>query len=317
MNNNGNQAKPIDSRIVLFNVFVQLVAIIGIAIIIKYFLIDTTAIHSSQMAPTLEQGDQVVYFRGISMPPLGWVLKPGPDMPVIFNRPSAHELPGCLRIRAIPGDSIRIKQAAFINMHHPKMSVQAEIEDESLLPKEYSPRDEMAPFSMPIQGQTYPFDSLSQRDFFFAVSMMQQENPDKKYQVKANLYVGDALMKDYLIPDFSMYHGTISAIPDSLILNWFFWDRLREYLVYRFDGKNVSILFQVFEDENQIFAYTVRKNFVFLLADNWATGYDSRYFGPVCVDRIKGAVFGVLWSFGPDEKGKNGLRTNRILRIVF
>jgi hypothetical protein len=317
MNSSAIQSKPVDSRIVLFNVFIQIVAILGIAVFVKLFLIDTTAVRSKHMSPTIEAGDHIVYFRGISRPPLNWLIKPGPGMPVVFSQVVPRDMYGCLRIRAIPGDSIRIENGAFINMHHPKLSVQPEIPEESILPGDYSPRDEMDPFSMPEPGWIYSFDSLSQRDFFFAVSMLKQENPDRNFEIKANLYIDNALMKDYTIPDFSMYHGSISAIPDSLKANWFFWDRLREYLYNRLEGKSVVLFFQVFDGERQIFDYQVRKIFVFLIGDNWTAAYDSRYFGPVCVDRIKGVVFGVLWSFGPDEKSRNSIRTNRILRIIF
>jgi signal peptidase I len=50
---------------------------------------------------------------------------------------------------------------------------------------------------------------------------------------------------------------------------------------------------------------------VFLVGDHRDHSADSRVFGPVPVDRIKGRAWMALFSWGP-----NGLRTNRIAHLV-
>jgi signal peptidase I len=308
---------PVDSRVVIFRVVRQMGIIVGAILIIKWLFIDTTIMLGNQMAPTLQKGDRVVFFRGIIMPPLGWISRPGLHMPVVVNEPFSRNKLTCLRIAAGPGDSALIANGTFVNMHHPKNSRASELPPESVLPPEYSPRDDMAPFRIPIPGETRVFDSLTQRDFFFVASMLAQEHPDIRYRVKPNLYIDDSLSSGYLIPDFSLYRGSLDSVPDSLMFNWFFWDRMREYLLNHFENRQVSIYFSLFDGDRQVFDYTVKTRFFFMLADNWSNGLDSRFYGPVAKSRIQGAVFGVLWSFGVDEKGRRAFRPARMGRIVF
>jgi signal peptidase I len=56
---------------------------------------------------------------------------------------------------------------------------------------------------------------------------------------------------------------------------------------------------------------TVPPGQVFLMGDNRDRSRDSRYYGPLPVEKIKGRVFGILWSAGP-----HGIRWDRVLAAI-
>jgi len=108
----------------------------------------------------------------------------------------------------------------------------------------------------------------------------------------------------------------VDAIPDDLKNDWFFWYRLKSYLDQTNSEHSIRLSFSVMLGNSSISKYTVKKSYVFLLADNWSTGLDSRYFGPVQSANISGRAFLVLWSHGENTTGKTHLRINRFGRIV-
>jgi hypothetical protein len=71
----------------------------------------------------------------------------------------------------------------------------------------------------------------------------------------------------------------------------------------------------LFKGAEKVTHYRVKKSFIFLLADDWRKGFDSRYFGPVPVSSIKGRPVCVLWSWAHGEGG-GFLRINRTMKIV-
>jgi hypothetical protein len=186
----------------------------------------------------------------------------------------------------------------------------------SVLPPEYSPRDNLSPLRIPRPGEVVDLDTVSQRDLFFYASMIAQENPDKECRIGAELRIDDSLSNDYIIPDFPLYSGPFSSVPDSLRMDWFFWNRLRDYLGRILTDKPVTLHFKVLLDGVPVTDYTVGKPFAFLLAEVWSAGYDSRYFGPVALSEMRGIPVAVLWSFGVGAEENRELRGKRIGRIV-
>ena len=62
--------------------------------------------------------------------------------------------------------------------------------------------------------------------------------------------------------------------------------------------------------------YTFKLDYYWMMGDNRHNSADSRYWGFVPEDHIVGKPIFVWWSSDPDRKGFNGIRWNRIGKIV-
>ena len=172
------------------------------------------------------------------------------------------------------------------------------------------------PFRIPAPGDSLNFEDLSIRDFFFFYSIVKQENKNAQIGVKTNLLIDDSISNDYIINGFSLYKGSIDSLPDQYRDDWFFWTRLEAYLKSYLEDRSVSLSFSLYINGTETNQYKVRKTYVFLLADNWGKGLDSRYFGPVKSSNIVGRAFFVLWSYGKTNDKSPLFKFKRFGRII-
>ncbi len=306
----------VDVRIVIYRSLKQFAVIIVIGFIIKYALCDTVLINTDQMEPVILKGDRVILSRAPLVAPFKWLKGFQYNDPVVFSYPQYKGKNGCLRIAGFPGDTVAVEQGSLTITNRPELTFFTKHEEEETLPAVYSPRDNMGMYRIPQIGDTIDFDSLPIRDLIFSYSIIQQENPKNRYMFKSTLLIDDSITNDYIIEDFPLYSGKFSAIPDSLYGNWFFWDRLEAFLIAGHAEQRVLLSFSLFEEQAIVDRYIIKKRFFFLLSDEWCKGYDSRYFGPVAANHIKGRVAGILWSFSPEPSGIRGLRSRRIFKII-
>lgn len=303
-----------DSRIILYRSVKQIILIVLIAIILKVFFIDTTRIDGNQMSPTLVKGDQVLIFRLPYIPVLRNIFPFSIAKPVIFNYPFEKDKLTCLRIAAESSNTISIDSGKVINSRSKNFSYPTVGRDGILVPPNFGPRDFFAPYTIPRKGDHLHIDTLPLRDFFFAAAIIRQENPKSKIELKPELYIDDSLRNDYLISNFSLYSGTIDTLPQKFQFDWFFWDRLSQFLNASMEDRLATFKFSLYENGKRVGIYKVRKNYTFLLADNWNNGLDSRYIGPVQRSAILGNVTMVLWSYSTDTE--KHFKTNRLGRII-
>ncbi|MBD3242869.1 MAG: hypothetical protein GF331_19915 [Chitinivibrionales bacterium] len=298
MSNTEKTHAPVDAPLAVYRLLKQFVLVLLVGVLIKWLFFGTMVIRTDHMAPALHAGDRVLLWRGVARPVLKHFFQPRAGAVVVFDFPHRGSARGCLRVAAGPGDTVAISRGRFVSI--PDSAVPAPLPQDSVLPPEYSPRDFTAPFRLPRPGDTYQLDSLTQRDFIFAASMRAQEYPGRTHDVQPTLFIDGIPSNEYIIENFLLYEGAFDSIPDSLDYDWFFWDRLRDNLRYSLENREVRLEFALMENGKKVEAYRVRKRFYFLLADNWVSGFDSRYFGPVSAARLRGSVPLTLWS----RKGK-------------
>jgi signal peptidase I len=311
-----NTSAPIDTRILLYRIarFAAFVALC--AFVVKFFFFDTVLIHTDQMTPTLMDGDRVIIFKTFHSWPLSELFMPLRKSPVIFSNPQQNGRPSCLRVAALSGDSLVISSGKCIILNKRLMAFSTKASYEELLPPTYAPRDSMPLFRLPKKGASVFLDSLSLRDFFFFASLIRQENPKDLFSIKPSLFLDGTNADSLYLKDFYLYKGRLDSVPAKFQYDWFFWDRMRDYLSYSYKNKEVSLAFSLLQNDARIYNYELRNSCIFLIADDWQKGFDSRYFGPVLVSSVKGRVFCVLWSFGKDVVNKSYFRINRLFKII-
>ncbi len=311
-----HQKSPVDLRIVVYR-FVKQIAVLALCgLAVKLTLLDTVAIRTDQMMPTLGDGDRALFSRTAYAAPLSWFARSRRHAPVVFRHPQDGDGMGCLRIAGLPGDIVSISNGSLSVLNEPLVPHLGKDDSTETLPADYSPRDWLDPFYLPKPGDTFRLDTLALRDFIFLWAVIRQENPSAKYALQPWLHIDDSLFNDYFITEFSLYQGPFSAIPDELANRWFFWNRLQQYLADAMPEKEVRLTFSVLRGGSAVTSYRVRRPYYFLVADNWRDGFDSRYFGPIARPLIKGTVVCILWSIDPERGILSGIRGERTCRMV-
>ena len=308
---------PADARTILYHIVKRSLVILALALAVKYAGCDTSAVKSDRMAPTVQNGDRILFSRPSSAYPFKLVMRYKRNDPVVFVQPGHRGSLGCLRIAGLPGDSVRVEDAMLLasGTGEGAYSLAGNIPADEILPADYSPRDNMPPFRVPAPGDTIAVQSLDMRDFVYLYAMAKQENPNGSITLEPILTVGDSVRNDYLIRDFYAYTGRFGNIPDTARSNWFFWDRLQQYIAQIEDSTPVDISFILRNKGMPVDRYVIRDRFYFLMGDHWIDSYDSRYFGPVSADLMRGRLRAILWSFDPARQGFDAIRWRRIARL--
>lgn len=268
------------------------------------------------MTPTVLSGDRLLVFRTPYLPVFNKIIKPGYKKPVLFRMSSDKNSIGCLRVAAKSTDTVSIDSGMFFNTNNPALTFPFKEKNDQILPEQYSPRDYFRPFRVPSPGDTLQLDSVSIRDFLFYVSVIRQENQEQSIGIKPSVFMDDSLCSNYSVSGFSLYNGPIDSVPGDLKNDWFFWVRLEHFLKQANPEKPVSLSFAMKLDGVPVHQYIVKDYYTFLLADNWSSGLDSRYFGPVRSSDVIGRVFSVLWSYRKDPGKKGYIRLNRLGKII-
>jgi signal peptidase I len=315
--NDSVNSNPVDGRVLAYRSLRLILIIAIIGVILKASCMDTILVHTDQMNPTLRRGDRTLVLRTAYRAPGAWFFSPTRGAPVLFDAAFAGAGRGVLRIAGMPGDTVRISRGAL----DARTGAQTHASrgrkplDVATLPPSYSPRDSLAPYRVPMRGDSFVLEELPIRDLMYLFAIMNQEYPDRHYELEPLFLNEDSVLQRFVIDGFSLYSGPADSIPAALRRDWFFWDRLRAFLADG-DSARVSLSLLVNENDAPLLHYTTRHDAYFLLADNWVTGMDSRYFGPVSENNLQGRVASILWSFQTDSSGRARLRGDRIVKLV-
>jgi signal peptidase I len=312
----GNSAAPIDGRIIAYRIVKFTVLVLLCAAAVKLFVLDTVLVRTDQMEPAIQGGDRVLVFKLLRVWPLSEFLLPFRASPVVFANPALEGKPSVLRVAAVSGDSAVIRHGSCLILNKRASARSSLAAGEEPLPPEYSPRDSMPLYVLPAKGTSVTLASLPLRDFFFAATLIRQENPGERFAVRPSVFVNGTPVDTLRTNDFSLYKGRIDSVPAQYEFDWFFWDRMRDYLSHSQTGKDVALTFSLIRSGSRLYGYTFTKSCIFLLADDWQKGFDSRYFGPVVASSVKGRAVCVLWSFAPSGSSGAHQNANRFFRII-
>lgn len=311
-----NQSTPFHSRAFYFNSLKRILIIVIAGLFIKFCIIDIRRIDGHQMSPTTIKGDRFAVLRISSLPLVRSLIKPRRLEPVLFKMPFEPGKEGYLRIAGIWADTVSIDSGIFFNSRLKSDYFKDSRTSTEIIPSDYSPRDFFAPFRVPASGDTLYLETDNLRDLFFAISVIRQENPALSFSLNTKLLLDDSVANDYFINGFSIYEGLLDSIPVHNRFDWFFWTRLKEYLSMIHYNQNVNLKFTFCIDGEEVSRYVVKGSYVFLLADNWKNGLDSRFFGPLKTTSVIGKPFMILWSYNGDPENSDKFKINRIGRII-
>ncbi|KMQ50893.1 hypothetical protein CHISP_2244 [Chitinispirillum alkaliphilum] len=304
---------PCDIRIYLYKGLKQFAVIFAIGLTIKTFFLDSVVIEGNQMSPTLDRGDRVIYFKTPHILPGSLSQIPERGTPVLYRSPQDN-VKNLLRVSSRSGERVHTQSGVFYIGDNP--FTYSSNQSETIVPSRYSPRDFMEPYTVPSPGDTIHLHSLSIRDFFFAFSVLQQERPQEEFELGVNVFESETVVDEFIIENFSLYSGPISSVPEDLRHDWFFWERLGNHLEDSSPGQ-FELGFRVYDSESEaIDQFTVDNEYVFLIADNWQQGLDSRYFGPVNGKALKGRAFAILWASRYDTEGNRKLIKSRFGKLI-
>lgn len=307
---------PVDGRLLLYRFIKWLVIVLTAAFICKFFLFDSIVISSSQMSPTILAGDRVLLLKTGTLPVLRNILPPLRKCPAIIKQPLLSASPMCLRVAGKSGDSIVVGSGMLHIINKPNCIFYGIQKNEELLPQSYSSRDTIPLFVLPNIGDTITMDSLNNRDFFFMASLVLQENPEISFTIVPQLFIDGNPVHGYMFKDFSLYKGILDSVPEKYQFDWFFWAQAKQYLENVYQKQQVDLLFSLKDPQTKIYRYVTKELSIFLIADDWCNGYDSRFFGPVPVSSLQGRIICTLWSFKTDEHNKKSLRLGRSFKII-
>jgi signal peptidase I len=312
---------PADSRMVLYRMARQAAFIVIVVLIVKIILFDIVTVRGDQMAPSIIRGDRLLSLRLPYLPVLPSSFGRSRGTAVLFTFPAGQKLfpglggqRGFLRIAGISGDTVAVDSGVFRNsrLKSDKPFRSGGSIPGDIVPADYSSRDFLDPMRIPSPGDTVRLDSADLTRFFWNVSVIRQENPSSNFSLKTQIAFNDTVVPDFRLIDFALYKGPIDSLPESLRFDWFFWKRLKEYLRQSSGNQAVTLSFALYKDTIRLTKYTVQRRYLFLLADNWKAGLDSRYFGPIAASRVFARPLFTVWSYAKP----GGLRLARLGRIV-
>ncbi|MCL2220419.1 MAG: signal peptidase I [Chitinispirillia bacterium] len=289
--------------------------VLAAGLLIKLFVFDSVRIDGTQMEPAILSGDRILIFKTPYITPIMKRFFNVPEKPVVTGLPdkSARTL---LRIAAGPGDTISISEGQFYRNGLPLERFHKDSDIYTVIPAGYSPADFMQQLRLPKPGDSLTFGELSMRDRIFAYSMLRQDRGNAGMNPGV---IEDGVLNDnYEITDFALYNGPIDDIPEHMRTDWFFWDRLQEYLTQTSaaKGKKAQLTFSFFRGDKEITGFKVKKRYVFLIGQNWTGAKDSRYFGPIAINNIEGKAMMTLWGFVVDDNGKRQFDKTRVFKLI-
>lgn len=315
-----NHSRPyFDIRLKLFSIFKRLALLLAILLVVKLFFVDSYIIRADLLSPYIKNGDRILISKLSTSFPFKLFTKHSYGERVLSQYPLRNEL-GILRIAGKPGDTISITDCEIKSSQNKEKGQKlfTPLIKEDPLSGDYSPRDNMEAYTLPKKGDTLVPPSMSIRDIIYSYSIISREEKNKDVNLIHNLFIDDSLKNDFLIKEFYRYTGKFSDIPDSLDRDYLFWEQLSSYLNKTVEKGNPNIRLTIENKSGEGYTrYTVKDNYYFLLSDNWNSGLDSRYFGPISLSEIKGHVFMILWSTAPKEKNIfKKIKFRRLLKFI-
>ncbi len=276
-------------------------AAILIALALRAFVIEAFKIPSSSMYPTLEIGDHIFVNKFIYGMRIPWtqtkffeVRKPKRGEVIVFMQPCQIERDYIKRVVAVGGDTVEVRcNVVYVNGKPVKNEL---VQGEGC---EYQDRNEDSTEWFTRQCSRY----RETVDGFEYDTYHDPERPDRDQEARQGHPRGDS--KDFPLSDRVVHNCSNQKDFES------------RPAANQAPGKLVEINPNPKDACSPQLAYVVPENHVFVMGDNRNNSNDSRFWGSVPIENIKGKALFIWLSYshwGPLDW--SGIRWNRIGNFV-
>jgi signal peptidase I len=283
-------------------------ALIVIQYVIQAFKIPTESMADSLLVSDFLLGLKFVY--GAPALPFSYLKFPGVASPkagdvVIFKYPGPDSKDYIKRCVAVPGDTLEVREKRlYVNGKEVPLPPQGKHAYAQVLSAP-EPRDYFGPVRIPGKGDTLRPSEMNVRDFFFARSLLHQENPRAKVTVDLQLYVnGEYRNSDYAVsvaPRPLRFSDLNDDINDNTIpwleTEWYVIERILQRVQEENPGAKAELKKFLYLNGKPVRQYGLRHNCYFMMGDNRDNSRDSRYWGFLNGNFVKARAFVLYFSY--------------------
>ncbi|MEM9488309.1 MAG: signal peptidase I [Myxococcota bacterium] len=281
---------------------------IGIAILIALFLrafvIEAFKIPSGSMIPTMEVGDHIFvnkFLYGVRVPytrtKLFELRQPDRGEVVVFINPCQPDKDFIKRIVAVGGDTVEVRcDLLYINGEPIEQTLVAEGDQCIQWDPEPSERDGCSAYSQTLDSRTFVTHHRAERPY-----EERSRSAETRRQLIGRAWPGFPEPRAMRPPSCADdYRSTVREGTAAL-------GTLEESVPERDELSELG-------ECAPVRRYRVPDNHVFVMGDNRGNSSDSRAWGVVPLENIKGKALFIWWSSKPEEAG--GVSWGRIGKVV-
>lgn len=268
------------SRLVYFTTIIILICSIASAYLINQYLITWATIQDNSLAPEIIKDDFVLIKRIINKNKLKLS-----DYYALQNPDNSKQYITIKKLVALPGDSLKIRASNF------------RVGQKNIKIKNDNYFSELTKLYIPQKNDSIYLNNLNNTEFDYINKLIKRENPLWDVKIKNQFLKDNIIIDDNEIYSLNLKRKQLNSKVVSN-LRWQELELLKLQLDKRHPSSKIKIKrFLVIQDSLNLSTYKVKENYTFVLGNNGRKSLDSREFGYLSTNKIKGKI---IYSYRPE-----------------